>query len=67
MVLAGSTVRTPWRLRLRAALCVYVGVSILYVGTLADLEHTVAVATSLPLSRVKVLAGTAPVDHPLEI
>jgi lysylphosphatidylglycerol synthetase-like protein (DUF2156 family) len=39
----------PWRLRLRLALGVYVGVSLLYVGTLADLEHGVAVAVALPL------------------
>jgi len=46
-----ATVRSPWRLRLRAVLCVYVGISILYVGTLADLEHLVAVSMALPLSR----------------
>ena len=46
-----ATVRPPWRLRMRAALCVYVGVSILYVGSLADLEHVLAVAVALPLSR----------------
>jgi hypothetical protein len=65
VVVLAAAVRTPWRLRLRAALCVYVGVSILYVGTLADLEHTVAVAVALPLSRR--LAGphrSTNVGHP---
>jgi lysylphosphatidylglycerol synthetase-like protein (DUF2156 family) len=51
IVVLAAAVRAPWRLRLRAALCVYVGVSILYLGTLADLEHAVAVAVALPLSR----------------
>jgi lysylphosphatidylglycerol synthetase-like protein (DUF2156 family) len=46
-----ATLRAPWRLRMRAALCVYVGVSMLYVGSLADLEHVLAVGIALPLSR----------------
>jgi lysylphosphatidylglycerol synthetase-like protein (DUF2156 family) len=46
-----ANVRPPWRMRMRAALCVYVGVSILYVGSLADLEHVLAVGVALPLSR----------------
>jgi lysylphosphatidylglycerol synthetase-like protein (DUF2156 family) len=65
VAVVAATVRTPWRLRLRAALCVYVGVSILYVGTLADLEHLVAVGVALPLSRR--LAGphrSTAVGHP---
>ncbi|HWM04095.1 MAG TPA: DUF2156 domain-containing protein [Actinophytocola sp.] len=57
VVVVAAAVRPPWRLRLRAAVCVYAGVSILYVGTLADLEHAVAVAVALPLSRR--LAGPA--------
>jgi lysylphosphatidylglycerol synthetase-like protein (DUF2156 family) len=50
VVVLAAAVRAPWRLRLRAALLVYVAVSILYVGTLADLEHAVAVAVAMPLS-----------------
>lgn len=46
-----ATVRSPWRLRLRAGLWVYVGVSFLFLGGLADLEHLWAVAIALPLSR----------------
>ncbi|MEV6639181.1 DUF2156 domain-containing protein [Amycolatopsis sp. NPDC051371] len=45
-----ATVRSPWRLRLRAGLWVYVGVSFLFLGGLADLEHLWAVAIALPLS-----------------
>ncbi|WIX85926.1 phosphatidylglycerol lysyltransferase domain-containing protein [Amycolatopsis sp. DG1A-15b] len=46
-----ATLRSPWRLRLRAGLWVYVGVSFLFLGGLADLEHLWAVAIALPLSR----------------
>ena len=40
----------PWRLRLVAALFGYVGVSYLFLGSLADLEHLWAVAVALPLA-----------------
>jgi lysylphosphatidylglycerol synthetase-like protein (DUF2156 family) len=46
-----AAVRSPWRLRLRAGLWIYVGVSFLFLGGLADLEHLWAVALVLPLSR----------------
>ncbi len=65
LVALAAAVRTPWRLRLRAALLLYVGVSVLYVGTLADLEHAVAVGVALPLSGL--LAGPhrpASAGHP---
>lgn len=51
VAVVSATLRSPWRLRLRAALCVYAGVSILYLGSLADLEHLLAVGLALPLSR----------------
>ncbi|MEV4601995.1 DUF2156 domain-containing protein [Amycolatopsis sp. NPDC049253] len=51
VAVVSATIRSPWRLRLRALLCVYVGVSILYIGTLADLEHLLAVGLTLPLAR----------------
>lgn len=51
VAVVSATVRSPWRLRLRALLCVYVGVSILYIGTLADVEHLLAVGFTLPLAR----------------
>ncbi|GEL18049.1 bifunctional lysylphosphatidylglycerol flippase/synthetase MprF [Pseudonocardia asaccharolytica] len=37
-----AVLRSPWRLRLRLALGIYLLVSILYVGSLADLEHLIA-------------------------
>src|SRR5205085_11980927 len=54
IVVATAAVRSPWRLRLRAVLVLYVTVSFLFVGTLADLEHLWAVAVSLPLGRLLV-------------
>lgn len=47
---ASATVRPPWRLRLRLALWVYVLFSFLFVGQMADAEHLMAVALSLPFS-----------------
>ncbi|MBK1787577.1 bifunctional lysylphosphatidylglycerol flippase/synthetase MprF [Prauserella cavernicola] len=47
---ATATLRSPWRLRLRIALVAYSGIALLYGGTLADVEHAVAVAVVLPLS-----------------
>ncbi|GGF39139.1 phosphatidylglycerol lysyltransferase domain-containing protein [Subtercola lobariae] len=37
------TLRAPWRLRARFALFAFVTVSLIYIGTLADLEHFLAV------------------------
>ncbi|MCU1476810.1 MAG: hypothetical protein JWQ64_1503 [Subtercola sp.] len=37
------TLRAPWRLRLRFALFAVVTVALIYIGTLADLEHFLAV------------------------
>jgi phosphatidylglycerol lysyltransferase len=53
-----ATLRSPWRLRLRAGLWVYVGVSFLFMGALADLEHLWAVGVALPLSR-RLVGGHA--------
>ncbi|MBB4685228.1 bifunctional lysylphosphatidylglycerol flippase/synthetase MprF [Amycolatopsis jiangsuensis] len=49
IAVASATLRHPWRLRLRAALCVYAGVAIVFVGTLADLVHFFALVVALPL------------------
>jgi len=57
IAITSAALRTPWRLRLRAGLCVYAGVAIVYVGTLADLVHFFALALALPLGRR--LAGPA--------
>ncbi|GAA2003111.1 DUF2156 domain-containing protein [Nakamurella flavida] len=47
---ASAAVRPPWRLRLRLAIWIYVLFSFLFVGQMADAEHLVAVALSLPFS-----------------
>ncbi len=57
-----AAVRSPWRLRLRAGLLVYVIVSFLFIGSLADLEHLWAVALALPLGPRR--GGAAAVRNP---
>jgi lysylphosphatidylglycerol synthetase-like protein (DUF2156 family) len=47
---ASATVRSPWRLRMRIAIWAYVLFSILFVGQMADAEHVIAVALSMPFS-----------------
>ena len=47
---ASATVRPPWRLRLRLGIWAYVLFSIVFVGQMADAEHVIAVALSLPFS-----------------
>ncbi len=47
---ATATVRPPWRLRIRLAIWAYVLFSIVFVGQMADAEHLIAVALSLPFS-----------------
>ncbi len=47
---ASATVRPPWRLRLRLAIWAYVLFSIVFIGQMADAEHFVAVALSMPFS-----------------
>ncbi|MFD9958587.1 bifunctional lysylphosphatidylglycerol flippase/synthetase MprF [Amycolatopsis sp. NPDC058986] len=54
MAVASASLRAPWRLRVRAGLCVYAGVAIIYVGTLADLVHFFALVLGLPLGRLLV-------------
>jgi phosphatidylglycerol lysyltransferase len=58
IVAATAAVHAPWRLRMRAGLVLYVTVSFLFVGSLADLEHLCAVAVALPLSR-RLVGGCA--------
>jgi hypothetical protein len=55
---ASATVRPPWRLRLRLGIWAYVLFSIMFVGQMADAEHLIAVALSLPFS--SRLAGRTP-------
>src|SRR6478752_9409597 len=47
---ASATVRPPWRLRMRLAIWAYVLFSIVFVGQMADAEHVIAVALSMPFS-----------------
>jgi len=54
---ASATVRSPWRLRMRLAIWAYVLFSIVFVGQMADAEHVIAVALSMPFS--SRLAGPA--------
>lgn len=44
---ASATLRSPWRLRVRAVLLAYVAISFLFEGTLADVTHLIAVAVML--------------------
>jgi phosphatidylglycerol lysyltransferase len=59
-VALAAAVRPPWRLRLVAGLFVYVGVSSLFVGSLADVEHLWAVAVALLFGRRLVGRHAAP-------
>ncbi|MEP6562032.1 MAG: DUF2156 domain-containing protein [Nakamurella sp.] len=54
---ASAAVRPPWRLRMRLAIWAYVLFSIAFVGQMADAEHVIAVALSMPFS--SRLAGSA--------
>ena len=56
---ASATVRPPWRLRLRLGIWAYVLFSIAYVGQMADAEHVIAVALSLPFSTRLAAPGPA--------
>src|SRR5690349_1983363 len=51
ITVATAAMRSPWRLRVRAGLVLYVTVSLLFMGSFADLAHLWAVAVALPLSR----------------
>ncbi|MFF2084850.1 bifunctional lysylphosphatidylglycerol flippase/synthetase MprF [Nocardia sp. NPDC058176] len=44
-----ATLRSPWRLRVRAALVAYVAITFLFESTFADLMHLIAAAVWLPL------------------
>ncbi|MEV4602514.1 DUF2156 domain-containing protein [Amycolatopsis sp. NPDC049253] len=63
IAVASATLRAPWRLQLRAGLCGYAGVAIVYVGTLADLVHFFALVLALPLGHR--LAGKARLREPV--
>lgn len=44
-----ASLRSPWRLRLRAALVAYVAITFLFESTFADLMHLIAMLAWLPL------------------
>src|SRR4029077_376284 len=50
LAVVSAVLRGQWRLRLRLALLCYVGVAFLLIGSLADLEHLIAVAIAMPLA-----------------
>ncbi|MEV6646983.1 DUF2156 domain-containing protein [Amycolatopsis sp. NPDC051371] len=64
VAVASATLRPPWALRLRAGLCVYAGVAIVYVGTLADLVHFFALLAAIPLGNRLVGSRRAPSAGP---
>ena len=61
-----AVLRPPWRLRLRLALGLYVLASAVYLGSLADLEHLVAVGLALAVGPrlVRGRLGLAPPGRP---
>lgn len=46
---ASATLRSPWRLRVRAVLIGYVVIAFLFEGKLADVQHLIAAAVFLPI------------------
>ncbi|WP_342801800.1 DUF2156 domain-containing protein [Nocardia sp. No.11] len=46
---ASATLRSPWRLRVRAVLAAHVSITFLFESTFADLMHLIAVAVWFPL------------------
>ena len=50
LVFAIATLPAPWRLRARIAIGLWVGISVLYLGELYDLEHAVAMTAGLAVS-----------------
>jgi lysylphosphatidylglycerol synthetase-like protein (DUF2156 family) len=47
---ATATVKPPWRLRMRLGIWAYVLFSVVFIGQMADAEHFIAVALSMPFS-----------------
>lgn len=65
LAMTAVTLHAPWRLRLRVLLVGVAVVGLLFLGGLADLEHTIALVLALPLARR--LAGPAAVPAPATI
>jgi len=58
---ASAGLRSPWRLRARIALILYVVLSFVLVGSFADLAHLLAVAIGIPAG--VVVASRQPARH----
>lgn len=50
LVFAIATLPSPWRLRARVAVVLWVGISLLYLGHLYDVEHAIALLAALLVS-----------------
>ncbi len=50
LVFASATLPAPWRLRARLSMVAWVVISVLYLGTLDDLEHAVVMTAALIVS-----------------
>jgi lysylphosphatidylglycerol synthetase-like protein (DUF2156 family) len=64
LAVTSATLRPPWRLRLRLALALYVLASAVYLGSLADLEHLVAVLIALVAGPRLVRGRAVPATRP---
>jgi lysylphosphatidylglycerol synthetase-like protein (DUF2156 family) len=64
LAMTSATLRPPWRLRLRLALALYVVASAVYLGSLADLEHLVAVLIALLVGPQLVRGRAVPAGRP---
>ncbi|MCD2196030.1 DUF2156 domain-containing protein [Actinomycetospora endophytica] len=51
LAMGAATLHAPWRLRLRLVLVGVALVGLLFLGGLADVEHTLALVLALPLAR----------------
>lgn len=50
LVFAIATLRSPWRLRARALIVVWITISVLYLGQIYDVEHAVIMIVALAVS-----------------
>jgi lysylphosphatidylglycerol synthetase-like protein (DUF2156 family) len=63
LAMGAATLHAPWRLRLRLILVGVALVGLLFLGGLADVEHTLALVLALPLARR--LAGPTAAPAPV--
>lgn len=65
LVFATATLPSPWRLRARVATAIYIGVSLLYLGHIFDVEHAVALLVAMTVSGL-LPAFRRPASRPTE-